>query len=180
MCIDVSIEQYRNGWRDYTVVAEYTHTETGKEAIIAKSPAGHLFNTYNAKGSSYQGFWNYGETPEELMRRAHEAMTERGFILKGEVLKSDASALVTVQGRTLDEWEEQGRINATLLPEERIHPVLSTVETEDEKLAYVASMTPMEAALAMGVAGFEAQAEVTKKTRASRPRRQRALVSNLQ
>ena len=153
MCMTVSIEEYRAGWNGFTIEGEYVQPD-GSEGLVVKSRYGSYYAIRNASGSDYKYFENLPD--------AQWDMEKHGFALKG-----------VVQGRTLTEWEEQGKLNESRLPKERVNPVMPTDrdETEDEKLAYVNSMTPMEAAIAMGVAGFAAQKEVTKKTR--RPRRQR-------
>jgi len=167
----VSIEEYRAGWNDFTIEGEYVKPD-GSEGLIVKSRYGSFYAIRNASRSDYRYF--------ESLPDAQRDMEKHGFTLRVPQEARDVTeylrereAQVTVQGRTLAEWEEQGKLNESRLPKERVNPVMPTDrdETEDEKLAYVNSMTPMEAAIAMGVAGFAAQKEVTKKTR--RPRRQR-------
>jgi len=154
MCMTVSIEEYRAGWNGFTIEGEYVQPD-GSEGLVVKSRYGSYYAIRNASGSDYKYFENLPD--------AQWDMEKHGFALKG-----------VVQGRTLTEWEEQGKLNESRLPKERVNPVMPTDwdATEDEKLAYVNSMTPLEAAYAMAIAGFEAQKTVNqKKTRAPRRRR---------
>src|SRR6266487_958759 len=160
MCGPVSIARYRrSAWS--SVEGEYVHPETGSEAITVKVGYDTLINVYNASGTDY----HYYDRPG----KARKAMAKRGFVPQQppiqleqptdqpiqapeptkeaqditEYLK-EREAQGVVQGKTQAEWAEQGRINATLPREQRVHPA-KIDGSEDELLALVNSMTEEEA-----------------------------------
>ena len=187
MCMTVSIEEYREGWKDFTIEGEYVKPD-GSEGLIVKSRYGSFYAIRNASGSDYKFF--------ETLPDAQWDMEKHGFTLKGvvqglavgEVVTDEArdvteylrerEAQVQVQGRTLAEWEEQGKINATLPPEQRVHPT-HIDDSEDELTALVNSMTEEEAVGTFLVLAASAQEMVDKATnkkaikKTRSPRRQR-------
>lgn len=176
MCRNVSIAEYREGWNGYTIEGEYVkpHTDPIQEGLIVKGIYGSLYNIYNAAGSDYEYF--------ESLDEAQQNMLEHGFVIKSDAvaLEQPAEQPVRVQGKTLDEWEAQGKLNESLPHEEHVHPVEPQGEaTEDELTAFVNSLTDEEVVGAILVMGMEAQlaanaaSQRTKRprTRALRPQR---------
>jgi len=172
----VSIEEYRAGWNDFTIEGEYVKPD-GSEGLIVKNRYGSFYAIRNASGSDYRYF--------ESLPDVQRDMEKHGFTPKAPQEAQDVveylrerEAQVQVQGRTLAEWEEQGKLNESLPPEQRVHPV-KIDESDDELTALVNSLTDEEAVGIFLTLGAEAQEMVTgakdkkaiKKTR--RPRRQR-------
>jgi hypothetical protein len=178
MCKAWTQEDYRKD--DYTdEVIEYQDSE-GKLAITVVDIVGDHTNVYSEDGKFYEHFWFGGDGIKVQRNRAAKAMAKKGFTLRvipqevtavavatavvqpifagnGSVVESSnitqpltEVAPVVVQGRTIAQWHEEGRLNEGRALDDHVHPAPPAdgeVATNDTIEAFAASCTVDETSL---------------------------------
>jgi hypothetical protein len=158
MCGIWTIKQYREAAAEgntYQIIGEYVNA-AGQEAIMVRhnfeGGEPDIYNVYSEDGRDVNtSFWVYEDEENTQEQLAQAEMTERGFRLKSEAViatneTTPSSGVVRVQGKTLDEWSEQGRLNEDRDIDDHIHPEppVDREATEEETRAFTNSLTQDE------------------------------------
>ncbi len=147
MCGIITQRQYRelaaNKQTGYRILGEYTNDQN-QTALIVADPYGDVSNIYSEDGREYSIFWGKASETRKQQEFAEKAMAERGFKLVVQTNLPEQSTEVRVQGKTLAEWEEEGRLNEDR--KDHIHPTQPTDRppTPDENAAWGNSLTDEE------------------------------------